>query len=183
MEKLSLTSELHFEGYKNLAVMTESVKDYLVNDVKELGLNARILHSIIGASTELDEYLKAIENNDRINALEELGDMLWYAAILHDEVNFNLPVEEVNEFPSYALDLVKKTLFYGKELSRDDAKRFGTELVGFAVTKIRFLGGDEEVVMDTNIRKLKARYGDKFSEERSIVRNLEKEREILEEGM
>ena len=35
---------------------------------------------------------------------------------------------------------------------------------------------------DININKLKARYGDKFSSERAINRDLETEREILEKG-
>jgi pyruvate,water dikinase len=36
-----------------------------------------------------------------------------------------------------------------------------------------------ENILDTNIEKLKARYGEKFTSERAINRNLEKEREIL----
>jgi hypothetical protein len=38
-----------------------------------------------------------------------------------------------------------------------------------------------EKILDTNIAKLKARYGDKFSSEKAIKRNLELERTILEQ--
>jgi hypothetical protein len=37
-------------------------------------------------------------------------------------------------------------------------------------------------ILDKNINKLKARYGEKFSSERAINRDLETEREILEKG-
>ena len=37
-----------------------------------------------------------------------------------------------------------------------------------------------ESILDTNIEKLKARYGEKFSSDRAINRDLEKERMILE---
>jgi hypothetical protein len=36
------------------------------------------------------------------------------------------------------------------------------------------------VILDTNIEKLKARYGEKFSSTKAINRDLEKERKILE---
>ena len=39
---------------------------------------------------------------------------------------------------------------------------------------------DVKSILDTNIEKLKARYGEKFSSDRAINRNLEKERMILE---
>jgi hypothetical protein len=38
-----------------------------------------------------------------------------------------------------------------------------------------------ESILDTNIEKLKARYGEKFSSDRAINRNLEKERMVLEQ--
>ena len=42
--------------------------------------------------------------------------------------------------------------------------------------------GETTFDFDININKLKARYGDKFSSERAINRDLETEREILEKG-
>jgi hypothetical protein len=37
-------------------------------------------------------------------------------------------------------------------------------------------------ILDKNIDKLRARYGDKFSSEKAINRNLEVEKQILENG-
>jgi NTP pyrophosphatase (non-canonical NTP hydrolase) len=43
------------------------------------------------------------------------------------------------------------------------------------------LGGDFQQLLEKNIAKLKARFPDKFTSENAIVRDLEKERSILEE--
>lgn len=44
------------------------------------------------------------------------------------------------------------------------------------------LGSDFDTEQRKNIDKLKARYGDKFSSEAAINRDLDKEREILEQS-
>jgi hypothetical protein len=41
---------------------------------------------------------------------------------------------------------------------------------------------DISSILDKNIDKLRARYGDKFSSEKAINRNLEVEKQILENG-
>lgn len=96
----------------------------------------KLLHATLGIASEAGELCEAIlkdkyygENVDVVNVKEELGDLLWYFAIILRE--FNLDLHEV---------------------------------------------------MQNNIDKLKARYGDKFSEERAIHRDLEKERQILDQG-
>jgi NTP pyrophosphatase (non-canonical NTP hydrolase) len=78
------------------------------------------------------------------------------------------------------LDAIKKVLFYGKEL---DIVNFSEEMfdtmwylaLGCSELKTTFEQG-----WDTNIAKLKARYGDKFSEYAATHRDLETERAILE---
>ena len=64
---------------------------------------------------------------DLVNVKEEIGDLLWYIAIM-----------------------------------------------------LNVLDTDFETVMRTNIAKLKARYPDKFTEEKATHRDLNKERQILE---
>ena len=173
---------LTFEEFRELALKTESLKNPLTPECEALGLTNRILHCVIGVSSEQDEYTLAIDNKDRTNALEELGDMLWYAAILQDAVGFELGCTVANEYPIYGLDAVKKTLFYGKELDIEDIKMFGCNVVNYADSKICMLGGEPGEVMYTIIAKLKARYGDKFDAERTGNRDLDKERAILEKG-
>ena len=83
---------------------------------------------------------------------------------------------EAGEF----LDAIKKHVFYGKELDRVNLSEELGDLFWYCAIIADELGVPFTEIMDTNIKKLKARYGDKFSEERAEKRDLEKEREILE---
>jgi len=99
---------------------------------QELSINPRIFHAIIGTATESVELVEALVKSfdvshvDDVNLLEEFGDIMWYFAILCDE-----------------------------------------------------MGGDWQQTLDTNIAKLKARYPDKFTNDKAINRDLTSERVIL----
>lgn len=93
-----------------------------------------ILHGIIGVATESGELLQALalsifdnEEFDIVNLKEEIGDVMWYQAILAVKGGFTLT----------------------------QAQR-------------------------TNIAKLAERYGDKFTAERALVRDLIAERTVLQ---
>lgn len=105
------------------------------HDVIEI--DPRLFHSIIGIATEAAELLEAIypaleggrvmnHEVDRVNILEEFGDINWYQAVGIDTLN-----------------------------------------------------GDWNQILETIIKKLEARYGDKFNREGAVNRNLNKERQIL----
>jgi NTP pyrophosphatase (non-canonical NTP hydrolase) len=83
---------------------------------------------------------------------------------------------EAGEF----LDALKKHVFYGKKLDRVNLAEEVGDLFWYTAIIADELGFDFESVMDKNIKKLKARYGDKFSEAKADKRDLNKEREILE---
>jgi NTP pyrophosphatase (non-canonical NTP hydrolase) len=94
-----------------------------------------LLHGAIGIATEAGELLDALKKHiyynkelDKVNISEEIGDVLWYAALLCNCLEIDM---------------------------RD--------------------------VMDTNIAKLKARYPEKFDEDKAENRNLKKERRVLED--
>lgn len=93
-----------------------------------------IVHGVIGVATEAGELLQALalslfdnEEFDVVNLKEEIGDVLWYQAILAVRGGFTL-----------------------------------------------------SDCMLTNILKLEARYGDKFTAEKALIRDLARERGILE---
>lgn len=97
-------------------------------------INPDIVHGIIGVATEAGELLEALalalfdnESFDLVNLKEEVGDLMWYQAILAVRGGFTL----------------------------SDAQL-------------------------TNILKLEARYGDKFTAEKALIRDLARERGILE---
>ena len=58
-----------------------------VVDLGSLELN--LSHMVLGIISENEEYLKAIVENDMINAKEEQADMLWYLANYCNFRNFN----------------------------------------------------------------------------------------------
>jgi NTP pyrophosphatase (non-canonical NTP hydrolase) len=78
-------------------------------------------------------------------------------------------------------DTIKKHIFYGKPLDVTNLKEEIGDMLWYVAIALDSLGSSFEEVMETNIKKLKARYGEKFSEESAITRNLIVERAILEE--
>jgi NTP pyrophosphatase (non-canonical NTP hydrolase) len=78
------------------------------------------------------------------------------------------------------LDALKKHIFYGKELDRVNLAEEIGDLFWYLAIASDELKIDFESVMNKNIEKLKARYGEKFTEEKAENRNLDSERVILE---
>lgn len=94
----------------------------------------RIEHAVMGIVTEAGELMDAIkkakiygEKLDKVNLVEEVGDLMWYIAILADELKTNF-----------------------------------------------------EEIWDKNIRKLKIRYPEKYTDKKASERDLNKERNELE---
>lgn len=86
-------------------------------------------------------------------------------------------VTEAGEFQ----DMLKKHLYYNKPLDRVNLKEEIGDILWYCALALRSLDSDFEEVMDTNIKKLQARFPDKFTEEKANNRDLDKERNILEE--
>ncbi|AGG57979.1 hypothetical protein VPBG_00207 [Vibrio phage helene 12B3] len=63
--------------------------------------NPRILHAAIGLCTESGELIDALKKSifygrelDIVNVKEEAGDILWYLAILFDEIGTDFETEQ-----------------------------------------------------------------------------------------
>lgn len=172
--------------YISEATKTESIELFSVD-------HPRLLHAAIGVNTEVAELLLA-EDGDEINLKEEMGDVLWYVAIAADEfsVTFddlmglsdfdeveNDPIKGLLTSASDLLDQLKKVCFYGVEL---DEAAFGKEL-GEVLYTIQILANDEgwslEDLMEANIAKLRRRYGEKFTTEAAVNRDIAGELEAL----
>lgn len=78
------------------------------------------------------------------------------------------------------LDALKKSIFYGKELDVVNLKEELGDVLWYMAIAMDALGTDFETEMEKNIKKLKARYGEKFTQESAEKRDLKKEREVLE---
>jgi NTP pyrophosphatase (non-canonical NTP hydrolase) len=61
-----------------------------------IDVNPRILHASMGFATEAGEIMEALVDSmegeafDRVNFMEELGDLNWYQAIAMDETGLNI---------------------------------------------------------------------------------------------
>jgi len=77
-------------------------------------------------------------------------------------------------------DMMKKHIFYGKDIDKVNLKEELGDLMWYIAIACDEIDISLEEVMQTNVDKLRARYGEKFTEEAALNRNLLKEREILE---
>lgn len=84
---------------------------------------------------------------------------------------------EAGEF----LDALKKHIFYGKELDRVNLKEEIGDLFWYLAIACDELDVEFETLMERNIEKLRARYGEKFTQDRAEKRDLKIERQILEQ--
>lgn len=80
------------EWFTKNALRTESDKFYQVSP--------RVLHSAMGCVTEAGELMDAVKKSvfygkvlDTVNIREEAGDILWYLAILFDELGTDFETE------------------------------------------------------------------------------------------
>lgn len=179
-------------------------KDYLFYSEKTLSTQfhsdskiEKVLHGVVGILTEADELLENYNEGkgfDGVNALEELGDITWYTAILFREFDFlsyqEVTVQKVdNPFKTSIsilsdgtklLDMMKKKLYYNKELKQEDFKVYSYRILSNVLGLCQYYNINIKDVYQRNIDKLRARYGEKFSSEKAINRDLDKERKILE---
>lgn len=117
--------------YIQLALRTES-GNYKFKGMGKV--TPRVEHAVMGIVTEAGELMDAIKKAkiyekelDITNLIEELGDLMWYMALLTDDLNSSF-----------------------------------------------------EEVWDKNIRKLKTRYPEMYSNKKALDRSLDKERVELE---
>jgi NTP pyrophosphatase (non-canonical NTP hydrolase) len=122
-----------------------------------------------------NEYIKnALKTNTpNYKDIKKRFDSDYMIDILHSAIGLSGESGEL-------LDAVKKHLYYGKSLDIINLKEEAGDILWFLSILLNRLDISFEEVMEKNIEKLKARYGEKFSEEKAINRNILIEREVLE---
>lgn len=186
---------MNLQEYKVLAEKTLSTQFHSDPQTE------RVLHAALGLATEIEELLVNYNGNiDPTNILEECGDLTWYLSIFYREYP---EIENVKATASEALynagnphnlimsmlkgilqiqDIIKKKLYYNKPLNQESMNLLVATLDMDIRMYLKLYDLKIEEVWKINIAKLKARYGDKFSSDRAINRDLETERTILEGG-
>ena len=147
-----------------------------------------LAHVALGVNSEVEELQDAINNDDMVNAQEEIGDMFFYIAncftfldLEMSNMSYLIPksqdyVKELYKLSAKFQDDVKKHIAYGKELKTLNLTTLQLTLMEL-ITLYDFDGSE---ILNKNIEKLKKRFPDKFTEEKAINRDTEAERKILE---
>lgn len=76
-------------------------------------------------------------------------------------------------------DIVKKAVIYGKEIDRTNLVEEVGDVLWYLSRLLTVLDSTFDEAMEKNINKLKARYGDKFTEHAALNRDLDKELKAL----
>lgn len=147
-------------------------------------------HMLIGMTSELEELQEALAKKDAINVSEEVTDWTWYGSNLANM--FDLPVVVQYDVSTFSFNhlvnvtsaingAVKKFIAYNKPVDKEELQKLLQ--YGFNVCANFYDSGIKvnlEEAMGRNIAKLKARFPEKFSDEKALNRDLDKEREVLE---
>ena len=145
---------------------------------------------------------------DKVNLKEEVGDILWYIGVTLNacqltfedimDKNTTLSVNPLQQTPNTViyhgvigcciesgnmLDIVKKSLFYSRELPFIDIKYKLISIVWNIRIILEINQWTLEEVMELNIAKLRKRYPEQFKDELAENRDLQGERKILEEKL
>ena len=184
MDAHMLYPQSYASKFINQAIRTESRVE---------NVNTRITHAVVGIMTEAVEYM---QHTDHVNAREEIGDLLWYVAILADELHADLStwLEIAVEKESKAVwraksanlivkagdlaDTFKKREFYGKDKTYTDPV---TELLAVVIQLCFRHETTIQSEMQRVIAKLRTRYPEKFDSHLADKRNLDAERKTLED--
>lgn len=197
----------------------EYVKNVLVTESRDFGpiqqrlneiRNIRLIHACAGISSELAELIQLSEEVeekiDRVNLMEELGDILWYIGVASDALgavddiagetpysgvkmddtdlheSIDAFISAVGEISGLLVDkAIKKNIFYGKPFNAQPIIEHLRHIHQNVKYLLENAGYTLEQARERNIAKLKARYGEKFTEAAALERNLAAERAILEE--
>jgi NTP pyrophosphatase (non-canonical NTP hydrolase) len=158
-----------------------------------------LLHGAIGMVTEMGEILQAISEPriDVVNLKEEIGDVLWYLSIFSREFNIEFEPQKYdtnvygyigidNLFQDMmvntteVLDMFKKLAYYNRQLDPENLIELLNGIFLQTLMACEYLGTSVQEVREVNINKLSARFPEKFTIENANVRNLDKERMVLE---
>ena len=167
--------------------------DYLNVRDKRNEPNLRLLHAVLGIQCEFEEYMQAYDKGDKVNLLEELGDLMFYAHIISDEFCFDLINGfdkeiyfyqcKISKLLEYSLDAVKKQVFHVDEKSdykmtkirQSDIADLALYTLSLAKKHCEEYGIKFVDLLEMNMAKLDKRYKSSVTTKESDNRNTQNE--------
>lgn len=182
-----LAANTDHEDYSEISkrlVKYQSEAIQLFKDILVLGIKGDMLKKVIiyGLDPKSEDYKKKMQKHtDALYAIEkgavsnEILGSDKFARLYHYYLGLNTESAETVEA---LLNWVTGV----KEIDLTNLSEENSDCLWYLARTNDVIGSNFESQMETNIKKLAARYPDKFTGEAALNRNLEKEREILEEG-
>jgi len=167
-------------------------QDQACRTLNDKGKDLNVLHCVLGMAGELGEI---DQHTSKQNLIEELGDFMWYAAVLCSVLELRLgkvmtpltPISLKEGASSRLLcavstlvDKVKRKMFYNKELNEADVIGAVAQALAAVTSMAEASSLSMQTIAELNIRKLSTRYPGKFNVEDAIVRNLAAEKAVFE---
>ena len=157
--------------YQRLALVTEK---------PEQNQELRALHAIMGVAGEVGECLQLIANPPPLGDeyIGELGDLLWYSAVLMDVLGVDLGEVDLPE-AMISCDLrsagilsamamvehMKKVVFYGRKMDKSLLRSQVEIILACICHECNSIKAPLKLIAETNIDKLAKRHPDGFSAE------------------
>lgn len=172
-----------------MQITLENYQETISKFCSRLPLNAHNAHMALGMSSEYFELLKAINNNDTPNIIEESGDFCFFTSqyARQNRLQFHIIFDRaMNESGSGDLapitDIAKaKIAGYNKTFTYIQIEDALVEAMKLILSKVHGVGKSWEDILQINFEKLDARYkGKGFDSNNAVKRDLENERKILE---
>jgi NTP pyrophosphatase (non-canonical NTP hydrolase) len=115
IENVVKTESIDFEAIEKRLISAETI---------------RLLHASMGIETEAGEFLDVLKKFifygkqiDKVNLVEELGDLLWYIGIACDELSVSfeeIMIKNINKLKArYENNTFKDTKAIGRDLKKE----------------------------------------------------------------
>jgi NTP pyrophosphatase (non-canonical NTP hydrolase) len=111
--------------------------------------------------------------SSQFHELQHEGKVYSQTRLLHSALGMQTEAAEFS-------DAIKKSLFYGKSLDVVNLKEELGDLLWYMAIAMDELGTDFDAEAKRVVKKLKARYPEKFTSDNALNRDLGTERQILE---
>ena len=151
------------------------------------------IHMSLGIADEMFELLNAISKNDVTNIIEECGDLCWFISqyckqnniVFSDVYNTAKTATKGTVFTELSPGIINITKAivakYNKTFTEKDIFNALVDNVSPVIATINAYNLNIEDVLTKNYEKLSSRYNkNRFDANDAAIRDLNKEREILE---